>query len=254
MCGRFVFASSLEQVAVWFDTPLPDFDMPPSYNVAPTANIVAVVSASNNNIEERQLGAFRWGLVPSWVKDPSAGPLLFNARSETAASKNSFRSAFKRRRCIVPADGFYEWPPAPQGTPRDKRPLPHYITRTDGDIAAMAALWECWSPSGQNAQNTPQSSSQSASVATGSVPGGVLHSAAVLTTSANEFMAPIHNRMPVLLERSSWEAWLDPTHHDTDALAALCRPADEGTLRSHQVGRAVGSVKNNDASLTGSAA
>lgn len=239
MCGRFVSAADLEAVSAYFDTPLPGFDVPRSYNVAPTTDIVAVVANDN----ARRLETFRWGLVPAWSKDPTKGPPLFNARSETAATKNSFRSAFKRRRCIVPADGFYEWPKAPKGMSRDDRPLPHYITRADGAMLAMAGLWERWSPT--PASDTADGANADAPIS----PRQALHSATVLTTAANRFMAPIHDRMPVLLEPSQWEAWLDPANDDVDVLSAMCVPADEGTLRSHRVGREVGNVRNRDASL-----
>lgn len=234
MCGRIVSAASLEQIAAHFDTPLPGFDALRSYNVSPTTDIVAVVGDGG----ARRLEMFRWGLVPPWIVEPGKGPPLFNARSETAAVKNPFRRAFKRQRCIVPADGFYEWPRAPKGTSPDERPLPHYITRSDGGMLALAGLWErWWSPT-----DAPGSS--------GSVSERrVLHSASVLTTAANGFMAPIHDRMPVLLDQSQWDAWLDPADHGIDALSAMCAPAAEGVLRSHQVGRAVGNVRNNDASL-----
>ena len=234
MCGRFVSAADLEAVSAYFETPLPGFDAPRSYNVAPTTDIVAVTG----NADARRIETFRWGLVPPWSKDPTKGPPLFNARSETAATKNSFRGAFKRRRCLVPADGFYEWPRAPKGTPLHDRSLPHYITRADGSMLAMAGLWERWSP--------PDGAAGDAS---GDASRNVLHSATVLTTAANGFMAPIHDRMPVLLERSQWEAWLDPANDDVDELAAMCLPAAEGILRSHQVGREVGNVRNRDASL-----
>lgn len=239
MCGRFVSASSLEQIAAHFDTPLPGFDAPRSYNVAPTTDIVAVVG----NDDARRIETFRWGLVPQWSKDPAKGPPLFNARSETAATKNTFRGAFKRRRCIVPADGFYEWPRAPKGTSRDDRPLPHYVTRADGAMLAMAGLWERWSPppAGDAADRA------NADAPTG--PLQALHSATVLTTAANSFMAPVHDRMPVLLERSQWDAWLDPANDHLEVLSAMCVPTDEGTLRSHRVGREVGNVRNRDANL-----
>ncbi len=239
MCGRFVSAASLEQIAAHFDTPLPGFDAPRSYNVAPTTDIVAVVG----NDDARRIETFRWGLVPQWSKDPAKGPLLFNARSETAATKNSFRGAFQRRRCIVPADGFYEWPKTPKGTSRDDRPLPHYITRADGAMLAMAGLWE---------RRWPPPAGDAADGANADAPAGprqALHSATVLTTAANSFMAPIHDRMPVLLERSQWYAWLDPANDHVEVLSALCAPADENTLRSHRVGREVGNVRNRDASL-----
>ena len=239
MCGRFVSAASLEQIAAHFDAPLPGFDAPRSYNVAPTSDIVAVVG----NGDARRIETFRWGLVPAWSKDPTKGPPLFNARSETAATKNSFRSAFRRRRCIVPADGFYEWPRAPKGTPRDDRSLPHYITRADGAMLAMAGLWERWSPPSAH----DASDGAHADALTGQ--RQALHSATVLTTAANSFMAPIHDRMPVLLERWQWGAWLDPANDDVNELSAMCVPADEGILRSHRVGREVGNVRNSDASL-----
>ena len=240
MCGRFVSAADLEAVAAYFDIPLPGFDAPRSYNVSPTTDIVAVVGAE----DFRRLETFRWGLVPSWSPDPSKGPPLFNARSETAATKNSFRGSFKRRRCIVPADGFYEWPKAPTRTSRDDRPLPHYITRTDGGMLAMAGLWERWSPP-DDAPSGGGSGERDGSQTARSA----LHSATVLTIAANGFMVPIHDRMPVLLERSAWDAWLDPSNEDVDELSAMLVPAAEGILRSHQVGRAVGNVRNRDASL-----
>ncbi|MDE0133246.1 MAG: SOS response-associated peptidase [Acidimicrobiaceae bacterium] len=239
MCGRFVSAASLEQIAAHFDTPLPGFDAPRSYNVAPTTDIVAVVG----NDDARRIETFRWGLVPAWSSDPAKGPPLFNARSETAAMKNSFRGAFKRRRCIVPADGFYEWPKAQKGTSRDDRPLPHYITRADGAMLAMAGLWERWSP--PPAGDAADGANADASAG----PRQALYSATVLTTAANSFMAPLHDRMPVLLDRSQWETWLDPANDGVDALVAMCAPAAEGILRSHQVGRALGNVRNSDASL-----
>lgn len=250
MCGRYVAAASLEQVAAHFHTPLPGFDAPRSYNVSPTSDIVAVVASSESQAAsadaaadaagvDRTLDVFRWGLVPPWSKGPATGPPLFNARAETAATKNQFRRAFTRRRCIVPADGFYEWPKAPAGTSRDERPLPHYITRADGDILAMAGLWERWWPQADDDADPGASTG----------PRQALHSATVLTTAANGFMTPIHDRMPVLLERSAWDAWLDPANDDIGMLSAMCAPAAEGILHSHQVGRAVGNVRNSDASL-----
>ena len=243
MCGRFVAAADLDAVAAYFDTPLPGYEAPRSYNVAPTADIVAVVGDG----EKRRLETFRWGLVPPWAADPGKGPPLFNARAETAASKPSFRSAFKQRRCLVPADGFYEWPKAPKGTTADERPLPQYITRADGGMLAMAGLWERWRPSPVGDASADAGSDAGSSVPAG--PRQALHSATVLTTTANDFMTPIHDRMPVLLERSAWDAWLDPGNDSIDMLSAMCAPAADGVLRSQQVGRAVGSARNDDASL-----
>ena len=270
---------------------MPGFELPRSYNVAPTDNIAAVVADSDGQDaggDGRRLDVFQWGLVPSWAKDRRIGARMINARAETAATKSAFRSAFRNRRCIVPAGGFYEWPRAVPGTeavgggaaaggrPGDHmrladgaraggraKPMPRYIYRTDGEPLAMAGLWERWWPSGGRGAKPVESDGRAAGVAgndgrgagaAGSegLPAGhqmALHSVAVLTIAANEFMAPIHDRMPVLLPRSAWDEWLDPRNHDTDMLTALCRPAPEGTLRSHAVGRAVGNVRNRDASL-----
>ena len=246
MCGRFVSVADLEAVAAHFDTPPPEFDATPSYNVSPTSDIVAVVGGGDS----RRLETFRWGLVPPWSPDPDKGPPLFNARSETAATKNPFRDPFKRRRCIVPADGFYEWPKTPKGASRHDKPLPHYIARVDGEMLAMAGLWERWSPPDNAGDGIHRDAHRAAvAAAAAGVRQPVLHSATVLTTVANGFMAPIHDRMPVLLERAMWDAWLDPLNDDTEDLMDMCVPADEGCLRSHHVGRAVGSVRSNDSSL-----
>ena len=275
---------------------MPGFELPRSYNVAPTDDVAAVIgcrSASDEGDDaQRRLDVFQWGLVPSWAKDRRIGARMINARAETAATKSAFRSAFRNRRCIVPAGGFYEWPRAASsveaigggtaagGRPADHvrltnggrgggaargaaKPMPRYIYRTDGEPLAMAGLWERWWPSGGRGAKPAESDGRAAGVAgndgrgagaAGSegLPAGhqmALHSVAVLTIAANEFMAPIHDRMPVLLPRSAWDEWLDPRNHDTDMLTALCRPAPEGTLRSHAVGRAVGNVRNRDASL-----
>ena len=306
MCGRFVAAADLEAVAAYFETPMPGFELPRSYNVAPTDDIAAVVCQRDGHDQGgdglRRLDVFRWGLVPSWAKDRRIGARMINARAETAATKSAFRSAFRHRRCIVPADGFYEWPAAapdaqaPGGAAATggrpgadvrpanggpgggaargaAKPMPRYIYRADGEPLGMAGLWERWRPpggrggdaagGGRRGADGPEDGGGDAGatedggrdVGTGGGDGPLsghemaLHSVAVLTTAANEFMTPIHDRMPVLLPRSAWDEWLDPRNHDTDGLAALCVPAAEGTLRSHAVGRAVGNVRNNDASL-----
>lgn len=263
-------------MASHFDTPLPSFDIPRNYNVAPTADIAAVVGHIGPHDEGgaalRRLEVFQWGLVPSWAKDRRIGARMINARAETVATKNTFRSALRHRRCIVPADGFYEWPRTAPGVeasgcgsagggalghrnagngsdsgggpaPNVAKPMPRYIYRADGEPLAMAGLWERWRPP-DTARSDPDG--PDASARDGPL---VLHTASVLTTAANEFMDPIHDRMPVLLPRSAWNAWLDPRNHDTDALTALCQPAPEGLLASHAVGRAVGNVANSDAGL-----
>lgn len=255
----------MDAAAAYFETPMPGFELPRSYNVAPTDDIATVVghgpSHDDGGDGQRRLDVFQWGLVPSWAKDRRIGARMINARAETAATKSAFRSAFRHRRCIVPADGFYEWPRAAadaeapcDGPARGAaKPMPRYIYRADGEPLAMAGLWERWSPPGGRGADAAGNDGGAVGTAQGdgSASGSqlALHSVAVLTTAANEFMAPIHDRMPVLLARSAWDEWLDPRNRDTSALTALCVPAAGDTLRSHAVSRAVGDVRNRDSSL-----
>lgn len=251
----------MDAAAAYFETPMPGFELPRSYNVAPTDDVAAVVIDSDGQDaggDGRRLDVFQWGLVPSWAKDRRIGAHMINARAETAATKNAFRSAFRNRRCIVPAGGFYEWPRAVSsaeapggGTARSAaKPMPRYIYRADGGPLAMAGLWERWRPSSGRGDDAAENDGRAVGSDRSLAGHGMaLHSVAVLTTAANDFMAPIHDRMPVLLPRSAWDEWLDPRNHDTDMLTALCRPAPEGTLRSHAVGRAVGNVRNRDVGL-----
>jgi putative SOS response-associated peptidase YedK len=195
----------------------------PSWNVAPTDPVPSVLVRR----ERRLLGWLRWGLVPSWAKDARGAARSINARSESLASKPAFRSAFARRRCLLPADGFYEWQRLADGTRQ-----PWLFRRADGAPLAMAGLWEVW---------------RDPSVAEHE--GELLRTCAVVTTGANTLMAPIHDRMPVLLEARDWAAWLDPATEDLEGLAALLVPADPRVLDCYPVTPRVNSVRENDAGL-----
>lgn len=212
-----------------FETGPPSDDVSaftPHHNVAPTTRILAVAV---DRERRRRLGRFQWGLVPSWAKDPSGSARLVNARSETVFEKPSFRHLVPSRRCIVPMDGFYEWrtvyeAPRPAKAPKE----PVYITRRDGQPLAVAGLWSSWRADDRSPW---------------------LHTCCVLTTDANDLIAPVHDRMPVILEPSDWSAWLDPSLSDRTELTALMIPAAVETIDLRAVSTRVNSVRNNDASL-----
>lgn len=219
MCGRFVSTSSPATLAAVFDASPPDDELPPRYNVAPTMAVYGIVQPGDGR---RCVEVFRWGLVPSWAKDVSIGSRLINARAETAAEKPAFRSSLARRRVIVPMDGFYEWqPPAVPRGPKQ----PYFVHRADGRPIAAAGLWATW--------RDPSVADESAAW---------LHSCALLTTSANAVMAPVHDRMPVVLEPADWDEWLDPANADVADLAGLLRPADPEVLVLRPVSTAVNRV------------
>ena len=221
MCGRFVSASPPDEIARYFDAEAPEALLEPSYNVAPTNDIYAVLDDGG----VRRLDAFHWGLVPIWAKDPRQGSKMINARAETLAAKNAYKPAFKRRRCIIPADGFYEW----KKIPGQKTKQPHFIHRPDGEPLAFAGLWEVWR--GPDKQGDP------------------LRSCTIVTTSANETMQPLHDRMPVILPASAWEQWLDPANDDIETLGKLLVPAPPELIVTHPVSTEVNSVRNKGAEL-----
>lgn len=220
MCGRYTHKYLWREIRRLLDLMNSEEPvLPPSFNVAPTQTAPMVWLADDSR---RELVMARWGLVPSWADDPKIGNTLINARSETAATKPAFRSAFKRHRCIVPVSGFYEW----QKCENEKSPKqPFYIYRADGEIACFAGLFELWKHEGQE-----------------------LLTYTILTTAANAFMAKLHDRMPVMLEVENVARWLDPKAGPDD-LAALLKPAADGVLAAHPVSRRVNSPKNNDATL-----
>jgi putative SOS response-associated peptidase YedK len=231
MCGRFVSASPPDEIARYFDATAPEALLEPSYNVAPTNDIYAVTSDG----ALRRVEAFHWGLVPGWAKDPKVGSRMINARAETLASKNAYKPAFTRRRCLIPADGFYEW----KKLPGQKQKQPYFIHRPDGEPFAFAGLWEVW--------RGPKD-------AEGNRTGDPLRSATIITTTPNETMEQIHDRMPVILPASAWDAWLDPGNDDIETLGKLLVPAPAVLTDLRPVTTLVNSVRNKGAELTRAAA
>lgn len=213
MCGRFTVISAPEAMRALFRYPeQPNF--PPRYNVAPTQPIAVV------RLEEgtRQFALMRWGLLPSWVKDPKAFSLLINARGESVLDKPAFSSAMKRRRCLIPADGFYEW----QATGGRKQP--YYVRAKSGAPLAFAGLWETWTgPNGEE-----------------------LDTAAIITTTANRTLAAIHARMPVIVPEEAFDLWLNCAEVDAETAAALIVPAPDDLLEAYEISTAVNRVANDN--------
>ena len=238
MCGRYVSASTPDQIAAYFGAEPPETELEPSYNVAPTTDVYAVVEGADGS---RRVEVFHWGLIPVWAKDARIGQKMINARAETLATKGAFKADFRKHRCIIPMDGFYEW----QAVTGQKAKQPHFVHRLDGEPLAVAGLWSTWRDraAGEDIEPGPHE------------PGpGVgrqewLHSCTVVTTAANDVMAAIHDRMPVILPASAWEAWLDPTNQDLAALGELLVPAPNELLTMHPVSTEVNKVVNNDARL-----
>lgn len=224
MCGRYVSATPPDQIAAYFDAEAPEALLQPSYNVAPTSDVYAVLSDGTT----RHVDAFHWGLVPLWAKDPKIGSKMINARAESLAEKNAYKSAFKRRRCLIPADGFYEWRKDPNAPAKAKK-QPYFIHRPDGEPYAFAGLWEVWR--GPNKDQEP------------------LRSCTIITTTPNEPMAAIHDRMPVILPRSAWDTWLDREVDDLELLGKLLVPAAPEVIAMHTVSTDVNNVRNNDPHL-----
>lgn len=225
MCGRYVATTTAEGLVKFFVVDDRQAgDLPPNYNVAPTDQVPAILRHDGQLV----LSEFRWGLVPFWAKDPRMGAGMINARSETVADKNAFAESFERRRCLLPADGFYEWEKVADGTKRGAR-LPWFVRRTDGDPMVYAGIWSSWRD-----RATPDAPR--------------LLTCSILTTTANGVLNPIHDRMPVLLRREQWDAWLDP-QSDLGDLQELLGPAPEEDVERFRVSTRVNSVANNDAEL-----
>jgi putative SOS response-associated peptidase YedK len=231
MCGRFALITPPVRLARYFQAALADEvepEQPPSWNVAPTDRVLGVAARhpEGEDALARTLRPYRWGLIPSWAKDPAAGSRLFNARGETVATKSSFRSAFQSHRIIIPADGFYEWRKQNTGSKQ-----PHYFTRADGAPLALAGLSEWWRD-----RNGPPDAPP-------------VYSCTIITTAASQDMDGIHDRMPVVLDPETFDVWLDPDNDDFGELTALVRAGPVGTIVHHQVSPRVGNVRNNDAEL-----
>ena len=213
MCGRYSLTREGEEIATLFRLDVPP-GIAPRYNIAPAQPLGAVIqNRDTGRIEWRHL---HWGLIPTWAKDPSIGQRLINARSETAARKPSFRSAIRYRRCLVPADGFYEW--KKQGGGKQ----PHHITLADNSLFAFAGLWEHWQSGG----------------------GEEIESCTILTTTPNELMRTIHNRMPVMLAPEDHAGWLDPNKQDASEVVELLRPFPAELMMARPVGTYVNNPRN----------
>lgn len=218
MCGRFVSSSPPDEVARYFDAEPPsEAAIEPSWNVAPTNDVYVVLEDGG----VRRLAPHHWGLVPIWAKSPAMGNKMINARAEGLAEKSAYKRAFRKRRCIVPADGFYEW----KAIPGQKTKQPFYIQRADGEPLAFAGLWEEWRGPERDGSER-------------------LRSTTIITTAANETMAPVHDRMPAILPPGDWSHWLDPTNADLEMLGRLLVPAPEHLLVMHPVSTDVGNVRN----------
>lgn len=221
MCGRFTSRTEPGAIAAYFDVDeVLVEDRGERFNVAPTDQVYGVIQSATTG--ERRLGELRWGLVPFWADDVAIGSRMINARAETLLEKPAFRRPLAKKRCIVPADGFYEW--------QKPTKQPWHITRKDGDLLAFAGLWESWRPT------------------KGSDEGKVV-SCTIVTTEANETIAAIHTRMPVVLPPDEWAEWLDPTNDDVDALVSLLVPAPAELFELTPVGTRVNDVRNDGPDL-----
>jgi putative SOS response-associated peptidase YedK len=220
MCGRFAFHSPRELTAQLFTLPELPPETAPRWNVAPGTDIAVVRIASDGR---RELVRLRWGLVPSWAKERSIGQRLVNARAETLAEKPAFRGAFRRRRCLVPADGYYEWRVLPGGK------QPYFVQAESGRPFAMAALWEHW---------------------TDPASGEALESVVIVTREAAGIVSEIHTRMPLIVPEAEYALWLDPKADAAAALALLVHADASPALSAHPVSRRVNSPQNEGAELT----
>ena len=226
VCGRYTVSSTPEELAAYFGVEEVTTEaVEPSWNVAPSQKVLAI--ASSRDGQTRRLGQMSWGLVPSWAKDPKVGYRMINARAETLATSRSYRVAFSRRRCIIPADAFYEW----QRLEEPKaRKIPWAFQRADGHPMAFAGLWEIWRD-----PEAPEASP--------------LRSCTIVTTSANSLMARVHHRMPVVLAPEGWRRWLDPKVRDPDSVADLLAPAPAEWFEAWPVTTKVNNVANDGPEL-----
>ncbi|MEK7761953.1 MAG: SOS response-associated peptidase [Nitrospirota bacterium] len=213
MCGRFTQTASPAVIAEEFGVAVPPL-FTPRYNIAPSQPVAAIRIEPGTTA--RQLVELRWGLIPSWAKDPKIGHQCINAKAETVAEKPSFRAAFKARRCLVIATGFYEW------QVRGKAKQPMWIGLKSSHPFAFAGLWEQWQP--------PE--------------GAAIESCTILTTEPNELLRPIHNRMPVILSPTSYDQWLDPSFQQAEPLRALLRPYPSEDLQAYAVSTLVNNPRH----------
>jgi putative SOS response-associated peptidase YedK len=212
MCGRFTLTTDLEQLEERFSFHTANLSFTPRYNIAPSQPVLAIVEDDKGH----RGGLLRWGLIPSWAKDAAIGNRMINARAETVAEKPSFRRALQQRRCLILADGFYEW------RKEGKKKTPLFITLTSRAPFAFAGLWETWRPSD----------------------GETIHSCTIITTTPNALMESIHNRMPVILTREAETAWLDRTITEPEKLLPFLVSYPETLMDAYEVALTVNSPKN----------
>ena len=218
MCGRFVGFRGLEELKKYFSIDKSDIKVTASYNIAPSQEILAIVRRDQENI----LDLFHWGLIPFWAKDISIGNKMINARAETVATKPSFRTAFKKRRCLIIADGFYEWKKV-KGMKQ-----PFFLTLPDEKPFAFAGLWESWNDKGKVEK--------------------IYQSCAIITIPASESVLPVHHRMPAILNPDKYSSWLDPSNQDVEALEEILQSWTETELINRPVSKRVNNARVNEAS------
>lgn len=216
MCGRYKLSRRKQVVEEYFDCVSDAPDWKPRYNIAPTQPIPVIRQHPKEPV--RELSLVRWGLIPSWAGDSSVAARMINARSETASTKPAFRDALKSRRCLIPADGFYEW----MRTGKSKQPYCFEVN--DGELFAFAGLWDRWKDAS----------------------GNNLETCSILTTMPNAVTAPVHDRMPVILDPDGYDLWLDPGMNDVAAASELLKPYDARAMRCYPVSTRINNVANDD--------
>ncbi len=221
MCGRYVLKSAIQELARIFDArPQPGYSFDPDYNITPGRDLPVVLQAKEES--QRLIRPHRWGLIPHWAKEEKMGYSMINARSETLAEKPSFRQAYRMRRCVVPADGFYEWKKTPDGK------QPYYISHPDGRPMALAGLYERWT--------SPEERK--------------IDSFTIITTPANKTLEPLHDRMPAILAGDEEvRFWLDPEEQNPSVLGELLRPWAEDDIRFYPVSKTVNNPRNQGSEL-----
>jgi putative SOS response-associated peptidase YedK len=216
MCGRYRLSRRKQLVEEYFGSLPGEEDWSPRYNIAPTQPVLVIRQHPREPV--RELSLIRWGLIPSWAKDSSGAAQMINARAETAAEKPVFRDALRFRRCLVPADGFYEW----QG--RGKAKQPYCFEVNEGELFAFAGIWDRWIDTS----------------------GNVVETCSILTTTPNAVTSAIHNRMPVILEPDSYDLWLDPGMRDVRSASDILKPCDSRVMRCYPVSTRINHVANDD--------
>jgi|SRR5271157_1314969 len=215
MCGRYRLSKRKQLIEEYFET-ANEVDWEPRYNIAPSQNVGII--RQNPSRPRREFSQVRWGLIPYWAKEASIGHKMINARSETVLEKPAFREAFRNRRCLVPADGFYEW----VRTGRSKQPM--HIGMQDDSLFAFAGIWDLWKDASES----------------------LVETCSILTTTPNSLLAEVHDRMPVILEPENYELWLDPGFKDLDTLTTMLKPFDPTLMKCYPVSTLVNSPANDN--------